>query len=370
MNSYILKNEVSVINIDIPPSMHACLFYGPGDVRYEEIPVPKINENEILVKVNTVLTGGTDLKTFKRGHPVLIKSTPSTFGHQFSGTVVRAGKNVTKFSCGQKVVALNSAPCFECNFCKKKRFSLCENIEFLNGAYAEYIAIPERIVKFNTYEIPQNLSFESASELESLAVVVHGYERSEITKDKTVCIIGTGSIGLLFIALAKLNGIKVISVGKNLHKLNIAKEIGADFILNTKDFSNEEELIKKINSLTNNSGPEVVIEAVGLPETWELAMKVVSRGGLVNFFGGCKKDARVELDTFKLHYDELKLIGVFHHTPEYVQKALDLLASGSFEKIIKKLITKTVPLKELKNAFLLHESGEIIQMAVKPTECR
>ena len=360
-----LKDKYSDEINKIPEIMHASLFYGPGDIRYEEIPVPEINENEILVKIDTVLTGGTDLKTFKRGHPVLIKTTPSLFGHQFSGIVVKTGDKVKNFSFGDRVVAVNSAPCYECEFCKRERFSLCENVEFLNGAYAEYIAIPERIVKYNTYEIPKNISFETAAILESIAVVMHGYERSEITKDKTVCIIGTGSIGLLFTALAKLNGVKVISVGRNPFKLNIAKEIGADFTLNTKDYS-EEDLIKKTKFLTNNYGPEVVIEAVGLPETWELAAKIVSRGGLVNFFGGCKKGTKVELDTFKLHYDELKLIGVFHHTPEYVQKAFDLLAKGSLEKVIKKLITKTVPLKELKNAFLLHEFGEVIQIAVKP----
>ena len=350
----------------IPEGMSACLFYGPDDIRYEEIPTPKINENEILVKVDTVLTGGTDLKTFKRGHPVLIKKTPSLFGHQFSGTVVKAGKNVKKFSCGQKIVALNSAPCYECNFCKKKRFSLCENIEFLNGAYAQYIAIPERIVNQNTYVIPENIDLELASILESLAVVLHGYERSEITKDKTVCIIGTGSIGLLFVALAKLNGIRIISVGKNPYKLNIAKEIGADFTLNIKDFLNEEELIKKINSLTNGYGPEVVIEAVGLPEIWQLSTKIVSRGGLVNFFGGCKKGNKVELDTFRLHYDELKLIGVFHHTPEYAQKALNLLSNNFIQLAIKKVITKKMPLKELKDAFSLHESGNVVQVAINP----
>ena len=361
-----LSDNVKSASEDIPSLMNACLFYGPGDVRYEKVKTPEINENEILVKVHTVLTGGTDLKTFKRGHPVLIKKTPSLFGHQFSGTVVRIGENIKNLSIGQKIVSLNSAPCFECNFCKKKRFSLCENIEFLNGAYAEYILIPERIVKHNTYLVPENVDLEIASALESLAVVLHGYERSEITKDKTVCIIGTGSIGLLFVALAKLNGVKVISIGKNPLKLNIAKEIGADFTLNIKNFSNEEELIKKIKSLTNNYGPEVVIEAVGLPETWELAVKIVSRGGLVNFFGGCKKGTEVKLDTFKLHYDEIKLIGVFHHTPEYAKKALNLLSGNFIQSTIKKIITKKIPLKELKEAFLLHDLGEIVQVAVKP----
>lgn len=351
----------------IPNTMNACLFYGPYDVRYEKIPTPEINEGEILVRVNTALTCGTDLKTFQRSHPKLIKSLPSTFGHQFSGTVVKASEGIEKFKVGERVVALNSTPCFHCEYCKRKQFSLCENIEFLNGAYAEYIAIPQRIVKHNTYQIPHDVDFESAAALESLAVVLHGFNRSEITKEKTVCIIGSGSIGLIFIMLAKLNGVKVISIGRKDYKLKIAKEIGADHILNLTSFENEEELIKEIKTLTADNGPDVVIEAVGNPNLWELATKIVRRGGLVNFFGGCKKGTKVEFDTYRLHYDELKLLGVFHHTPEYVEAALDLLKKHSINsETLRKIITHTMPLKNLKEALLMHESGEAIQVAIKP----
>ncbi|OGI20526.1 MAG: hypothetical protein A3B68_02925 [Candidatus Melainabacteria bacterium RIFCSPHIGHO2_02_FULL_34_12] len=347
--------------------MNACLFYGPYDIRNEKISVPQINDNEILVKIKAALTCGTDLKTFQRGHPLLIKSIPSTFGHQFSGVVVKTGTNVKNFSVGQRVVALNSTPCYQCRFCIKEQFSLCENIEFLNGAYAEYIAVPENIVKHNTYEIPGNIPFEAAASLEGLAVVIHGIERSEISSDKTICIIGTGSIGLMFVALAKLNGAKVISIGRKDYKLNAAKNLGADYVLNMTEFGNPEDLQKKVNNLTNGFGPEIVIEAVGQPETWELATRLVTRGGLVNFFGGCKKGSKVELDTYRLHYDELKLIGVFHHTPKHVQTALNLLKNGSFhEKVFEKIITHIVPLRELEKAFLMHQSGDAIQVAVKP----
>ena len=349
----------------IPQGMNAVLFYGPGDIRYEQIPTPKINENEILVKINTVLTGGTDLKTFKRGHPVLIKKTPSLFGHQFSGEIVKTGKNVKNFSRGQRVVSLNSAPCFECHFCKIKRFSLCENIEFLNGAYAEYIAVPERIVKHNTYVIPKGVSFTTAAILESLAVVLHGLDISGVEKDKTVCIIGTGSIGLLFTAVSKYLGAKVISVGRNEFKLSTAKELGADCIFNMKEFS-EENLIKEINSATEKLGPEIVIEAVGLPEMWELSTRIVRRGGTVNFFGGCKKETKVEIDTFKLHYDELKLIGVFHHTPEYAKKAMNMLSASFMNRGVNKIVTHSLPLAQLKKAFEMQEAGEAIQIAIQP----
>lgn len=351
----------------IPDFMNACLFYGPYDVRNEIIPTPKITNNEILIKIKAALTCGTDLKTFQRSHPILIKSIPQTFGHQFSGIVAKVGRSVKDFYPGQRVIALNSAPCFKCRFCTNEQFSLCENIEFLNGAYAEYIAVPESIVKHNTYEIPTGISFETAASLEGLAVVVHGSERSEISSGKTVCTIGTGSIGLLFVALAKLKGAKVISIGRKDFKLKAAKELGADYVINSTKYHNSDDLIRKVNNLTGGTGPEVVIEAVGLPITWELATRLVGKGGLVNFFGGCKKGSKVELDTYRLHYEELKLIGVFHHTPKHVQTALDLLSNNNFqEKVFEKIITHNFPLRELEKAFLMHESGDAIQVAVKP----
>ena len=353
--------------ITIPKEMNACLFYGPKDIRCEKVPTPQINDNEILVKINTALTCGTDLKTFKRGHPVLIKSIPSTFGHQFSGIVTKVGKNIKNFHEGQRVVSLNTAPCYKCRFCKMEKLNLCENLEFVNGAYAEYIAVPERIVKYNTYEIPDSMSFETAALLESLAVVTHGFERSEITKDKTVCIIGSGSIGLLFSALAKYKNVKVILIGKNPYKLNVAKDLGISHIINMTEVSNEKDLVEKLKHLGNGEFPEVVVEAVGMPESWELAIKIVSKGGVINFFGGCEKGTKIQIDTYRLHYEELNLIGVFHHTPKHVKEALNLLTSEYFSKsVIPKIITGSFPLNKLEEVFHMHESGEIIQAAIKP----
>jgi L-iditol 2-dehydrogenase len=362
-----IKSEVKEDARYLSDLMNAFLFYGPRDIRFERVPMPKISDDEILVKVKAALTCGTDLKTFQRGHPVLIKSLPSTFGHQFSGVVVKAGEAVTNFCVGQNVVALNSAPCYSCVYCKSGKYNLCENIEFLNGAYAEYIALPRRIVRYNTYEIPQQVSYEAAAILESLSVVLHGFEKSEITIPKTVCIIGAGSIGLLFTALCKLQGIKVICIGRKENKLKLAREIGAYATLNLNNFSNIGNLAYALKDLTSSLGPDVVIEAVGLPETWELATNLVAKGGLVNFFGGCKKGTQVKFDTYRLHYDELKLIGVFHHTPKHVISALELLSNKSFNTdVLEKIITHSLPLEELEKAFLMHESGEAIQVAISP----
>lgn len=360
------QSKSTAVIEDIPSRMNACLFYGPKDIRYENIATPTVGDSDILVKVDTALTCGSDLKTFRQGHPKLISSSPSLFGHQFSGTVAKAGKNIDKFHIGQRVVSANTAPCFSCVYCIRQEYSLCKNLEYVNGAFAEYILVPERNVRHNTYEIPENVSFEIAADLESLAVVLHGFDRSEITKGKTVCVLGSGAIGLMFVALAKLAGAKTISIGRRDFKLQVAREFGADHTINSTLVSLD-KLVSEVRGLTGGDGADVVIEAVGTQETWELAAMLATRGGLVNFFGGCKKGSKVELDTYRLHYDELKLIGVFHHTPAYVKKAFDLMRRQVIpSKFFAKIITHTFPLVDLEKAFLLHESGEAIQVAVKP----
>lgn len=358
------KDDKSHVNI--PKEMNAMLFYGPEDIRYEKVKTPEINDDEILVKIEAVLTCGTDLKTYLRGHPVLIKKTPALFGHQFSGEIVQIGKNVKKLQLGQKVIPVNSSPCFKCIYCKKEKYSLCENILFLNGAYAEYIKVPKEIVENNTYEVPANTSPEVAASLEGLAVVMHGFDKSEITKDKTVCIIGTGSIGLLFTALVKKVGAKVISIGRSNLKLKLAEELGADYTFSMNDLENE-ELVSKIKDITGGIGPDVVIEAVGQIETWKFATEIVSKGGIVNFFGGCKKGTKVEIDTYRLHYEELKVLGVFHHTPHYVKQALKILTEKNFQHdVLEKIITKKIPLSRLQEAFKLQKDGQVVQVAVEP----
>ena len=154
--------------------MKAQMFYAPGDVRFEETDIPQIKDDEVLVQVKAALTCGTDLKIYRRGHPTIMTSVPSTFGHEFSGVVVEAGKDVTKFKVGDRIVGANTAPCFECEHCKNKRYSLCENLQYLNGAYSEYVAVPAHILKYNFYRVPDHLPFEQAALLEPLACAVHG----------------------------------------------------------------------------------------------------------------------------------------------------------------------------------------------------
>ena len=345
--------------------MKAIQYYGPQNIRYEEVMVKPPEEGEIVVKVMSALTCGTDVKTFRRGHPVLIKNIPSGFGHEFAGIVDRVGKNVDNVKVGDRVVAANSAPCGECFFCKREEYNLCENLDLLNGAYAEYITVPARIVKKNTLILPKNLSFDKAAFSEPLANVVHGVERTGIKEGDTVGIIGIGPIGLMFARLAKLKGARVIVAGRNPLKLQMADEFAhADEIVDLKKYPNPEKIF--LDFTEEHKGLDIAVECVGLPEIWERIFTFVRPGGTVHFFGGCKSGSKVTFDTTKMHYGDIRLMSVFHHTPKYFRKALEYIASGDVE--VEKLITKTIGLKDIEWAMQQHIDGKAIKFLVKPWE--
>ena len=343
--------------------MKAVLFYGPGDIRYEETMIKPLAKGEILVKIGAALTCGTDVKTFRRGHPVLIKNIPSGFGHEFAGTVEKVGEGVTNVKAGDRVVCANSAPCGHCFYCKREEYNLCENLDLLNGAYAEYIVVPARIVEKNTIILPKTLPFEKAAFSEPLANVVHGVERTGIKAGDTVGVIGIGPIGLMFARLAKLKGARVIAAGRNPLKLKLAEEFShADEVVDLKKYPNPEKIFRDFTD--EKKGLDVAVECVGLPEMWERVFSCVRPGGTVHFFGGCKSGSTVTFDTTKMHYGDIKLMSVFHHTPKYFRKALELIKSGDVE--VERLITAELPLDKVEWAMEQHIAGNAIKFLIRP----
>lgn len=343
--------------------MKAIQFYSPLNIKYEEVEIKDPNDDEVQVKIMAALTCGTDVKTYRRGHPVLIKKIPSGFGHEFSGVITKVGKNVIGFKEGDRVVAANSAPCGECFFCKHGEFNLCEKLEFLNGAYAEYINIPKAIVKRNLLHISDSLSFEKAAFAEPLANVVHGVERTGIKAGQTVGVVGLGPIGLMFVKLAKLKGARVIAAGRNPLKLRLAKEFGgADEVIDLTKYQNPEKIF--IDFSDGKKGLDVAVECVGLPEIWERMFTFVRRGGVVHLFGGCKSGTSVSIDTRRLHYDEIKVLSIFHHTPLYFREALKLIEESSVP--VEKLITETLPLSMTEEAIIKHMNGRALKILIKP----
>jgi len=343
--------------------MKAIMYHGPEDIRYEEVSTPIPQKGELLVKVMSALTCGTDVKTYRRGHPVLIKNIPSGFGHEFSGIVEQTGSGVEKFKIGDRIVAANSAPCGNCFYCKKEQFNLCENLDLLNGAYAQYIIIPKRIVEKNTLIIPDNVSFDKAAFVEPLANVVHGIERTGIKTGDTVGILGLGPIGLMFARLAKLKGAKVFAAARNPIKLKKALDFAqVDGVIDLKNCGNIKEAFKEISN--SPYGLDVMIECIGLPQMWETAFDTVRKGGTVHFFGGCKGGEKVSFDTSKMHYGDIKIMSVFHYMPKHFRKSLSLISSGNID--VEQLITDTIGLEDVEFAIKQHISGDAVKFLIKP----
>jgi len=343
-------------------TMKAAMLYGIKDLRVEDIQKPQIGYGEVLAKIKAATTCGTDLKIFQRGYVEKVIKLPTVFGHEWSGDVVEVGKGVTWPKIGMRIRAGNSAPCMRCRMCQKGKFNLCEDMLWLWGAYAEYIRVPACTVLVNTQEVPSHVSYEEAAIAEPLACVIHGAEEAGIKLGDTVVIIGAGPIGLLHLLVAKKLGAERVIISDLLEeRLEFARKLGADETVNAKT----EDVVERVKQLTKGYGSDVVVEAIGLPATWEQALKMVSKGGTVLEFGGCPPGTEIRVDTELLHYGQVAVMGVFHATPTHFKKALNLISSGTLN--VKSLVTRRMPLEKIREAFeTLITSKSDVKIAMIP----
>lgn len=346
--------------------MRAWMFHGPDDLRLEDVEAPSAGPGEVEVEIHAAATCGTDLKSFRRGHPTLFPTLPARFGHEFAGIVVAVGEGVADFSVGDRVVAANTVPCGTCWACAIHRESLCENLQYLNGAFAERIVIPAPIVARNTYTIPDTLPFEAAAPLEPLSTVVHGMAESGIELGDTVVVNGAGPIGQMFLKLAQLRGATVISADRSPSRLAQAKSAGATHTVDLTGIKGPAECAAVIRGLTpGGRGADVAIEAVGLPEVWEQTVQCLRPGGTAVLFGGPKAGSTFTVDAVAMHYVEYTLKGVYHHAPRYVRTAVDLLSTGQFDGM--SLCSEVRPLEALIESLEDMAAGRGSKYILKPS---
>jgi L-iditol 2-dehydrogenase len=308
----------------------AARLYAPGDLRIDELPKPEPGPGDVLVEVEVALTDGTDLKTFRRGHPLLLRDAPAPFGHEFCG-----------IADGRRVVAANSAPCGACDGCA--RGEQCRDLEFLAGAYADWIVVPERIAAVNLHEVPTGVMPEVAAMVEPLACCLRGVARAGIHAGDAVAILGAGPIGRMLAAgVADAGGWPVVVGGRPERQALIA-EFGAE--------------------PGDGRAADVVIEAAGTEQAWVDAEGLVRPGGTVVMFGGLPREARPAMGAYRLHYEELTVRGSFHHTPETVRAALGFLASGAYPW--ERLVTHRVTLDALPELFA-DPPRDLLKAAVVP----
>lgn len=342
--------------------MTAAVLYGKRDVRIEQIPIPRVEPGEVLVRIKAALTCGTDLKVYRQGFHARMIVPPSVFGHELAGVVEEVGEGVDSFAPGMRVVSANSGPCNECYFCRRQLQNLCENLQFINGAYAEYIKIPERIVRQNLLILPDSVGFHEAALVEPLACVLRAVEQTGIEEGDTVGVIGIGPIGLMFIQTLKALGARVIAMGNRKSQLTMAGFMGADHVVD----ATRSNVVEQVRKLTDGQrGADVIIEAVGSKETWQKAMGMVRRGGTINLFGGCPSGTHIPLDSTLIHYSEISIKANFHHTPRHIREALDAIYRGKIKA--QKLITGEENLTAISSVLerLLNRNGDI-KIAIIP----
>ena len=357
--------------------MRATLIYDIGKIGLEMVDIPEPKMGEVLIKVEAATTCGTDVKTYLRGY--IDDVFPRLFGHgEVAGTVAAVGPGVDKWKVGQRVVAHNTAPCMECEKCIAHEYQACLNQEkFMKmiksnplrywGAYQEYYLVPAHIARINMFEIPDDIEYEEACQLEPFSCAVNGSSISNIKLGDTVAIIGCGPQGLYHMQVTGLLGATThIMIDTVDYRLELAKKIhskrpGKLYTINAA----KENVEERVKDLTDGLGPDVVIEAAGFGETDEQAVRMVKKMGTVNFYAGAKPGTKVVLDQNMIHYRQLTIVGTNHTNPYYVHKAWKLITSRAVD--LKSIVTHHMKLDEIQKAFdLLTKSKEAEKIAIIP----
>ena len=343
------------------------VIYGPLDMRMIDSEIGDPRPGEVQVQIKAALTCGTDVKIYRRGYPFLTPPFPT--GHEYAGIVTAVGEGMDPALVGKRVVTSNGAGCQFCFYCRRDQDNLCEGMEEnfdeyvqMGGGFAQYINVTAPIVKANLSIIPDEVPFEQAALVEPLSVALHGINKAELKVGDTLCIIGAGPMGLLKTQLAKMRGAKVIILEREPDRLKKAMELGADVGLDPSQYP---DIVSEVRKHANEGrGPDAVIEAVGQPATWELAIALVRKGGIVVEYGGCAKGTTITVDTVRLHYDEITIKGSYSATAYETEAAATLLARSEIR--YQDYISGEYPLDQTKEALEAHMQGKGVKFLIRP----
>ena len=336
----------------LPTVQRSAWLMRPGEVLVREVPLAPPGPGQVLVRIERALVGGTDLKAYVRGHPQI--PMPGPFGHRYSGAVAAVGPGAPPFAVGDPVMGVHSAPCLDCALCHAKRQHLCKHVmrEKVLGAFGQYLCIPAAVARQNLFARPPHLSAEQAALLEPLACVVHGMGLIDWRGVESVLVLGLGAMGLLFAQLLPLyTGARRAGAGRRPGRLALARRFGLEPVI---DLSSERM----------SGSYDVVIECTGKLDGWQAAFERAAPGGQVLLFGGLPRETVFEADSYRLHYEEVRLIGSFHFSPADVAKARDWLVAGDVEG--GGLIGATLPLDGVGEALERLRKGDGVQYAIDP----
>lgn len=341
--------------------MKAAFLYKPGDIRIEEMEIPIPKDDEALIKLKAVGVCGSDVHFFEVGRigDFVVKE-PLILGHECAGEVVEIGKDVKNIKVGDRVAIEAGVPCRKCEFCKIGRYNLCSNVTFLatppfHGAYREYIAHPEDFL----FKLPDNVSYEEGAMVEPLSVGTYAAERGNVNIRNTVAIIGAGTIGLMTLQVVKARGVTdIIIIDLEPFRLELAKKLGATLTINAR----EEDPVRKVLEYTNG-GADVVMEAVGAPQTIQQTIKMAKPGAVIVWIGMPTTD-EIPIRAVEAICKDVDIRGIFRYANAY-KPAIKLLASGKVD--VKSMITTTFTLDHVQEAleYPKKHAGTCIKVMVK-----
>jgi L-iditol 2-dehydrogenase len=343
--------------------MRGVIYHGPRDIRVEELPVPDPRAGEVVVKVGAALTCGTDFKAYRQGHRVLLGDYPSPFGHELAGTVSAVGAGVTNVREGDRVVVANSAPMDDCFWCTHGQNHLCPRLKLHNGAYAEYDRVPPHIVRSNLVPLAAGVPFEVGALAEPFSTTIHAAEVMGVRAGELCLVLGAGPMSLMLIHALTARGARVAVLGRSKPHLETALLAGAEAAFSADDAPTA-DVEARVRAWAGGRGPDHVFEAVGKPDTHLQAISIVRDGGKVCLFGGCAQGASIPLDLHRVHYKQLTLQGVFHHTPPHFREAVRLLSEGKVKTSL--IIHGEVALADLPRFFAENADKSVPKAVVRP----
>jgi len=339
--------------------MRVAMYYNNNDVRITKMPIPTINDDELLVKVQASGICGSDVMEWYR-----IKKAPRVLGHEIAGDIIKVGKNVKQYKVGDRVFVSHHVPCNTCDFCLNDQHTLCHTLHSTNfypGGFAEYLKVPKINVDKGVFVLPDEMSYEEGVFIEPLACVVRGLRIADMKPGQNVLIIGSGISGLLHIKLARAwEAGRIISTDINEYRLKMAKKLGADYVIHAK-----EDILEQIKKYNNGKLADLVVTCAGAPAAVKQAIQSVENGGTILFFAPTEPGIEMPFPLFDLWDKGVKMVSTYAGSPKDINIAIDLIKSKKVD--VTDMITHKLPLSEAAKGFkLVAEANKSIKVIIEP----
>lgn len=339
--------------------MRVAMYYNNNDVRITKMPIPTINDDELLVKVQASGICGSDVMEWYR-----IKKAPRVLGHEIAGDIIKVGKNVKQYKVGDRVFVSHHVPCNTCDFCLNDQHTLCHTLHSTNfypGGFAEYLKVPKINVDKGVFVLPDEMSYEEGVFIEPLACVVRGLRIADMKPGQNVLIIGSGISGLLHIKLARAwEAGRIISTDINEYRLKMAKKLGADYVIHAK-----EDILEQIKKYNNGKLADLVVTCAGAPPAVKQAIQSVENGGTILFFAPTEPGIEMPFPLFDLWDKGVKMVSTYAGSPKDINIAIDLIKSKKVD--VTDMITHKLPLSEAAKGFkLVAEANKSIKVIIEP----